>query len=68
MSTLSTLPQILMSYLQKQNVKREIAKKIYEVLRSAGKRIAWESVSCQISRIEKCLSFRDDDLSLNFVF
>ena len=28
MSTLSTLPQILMSYLQKQNVKREIAKKL----------------------------------------
>ena len=28
MSTMSTLPQILMSYLQKQNVKREIAKKL----------------------------------------
>jgi len=28
MSTLSTLPQILMSYLQKQNIKREIAKKL----------------------------------------
>ena len=28
MSTLSTLPKILMSYLQKQNVKREIAKKL----------------------------------------
>ena len=28
MSTLSMLPQILMSYLQKQNVKREIAKKL----------------------------------------
>ena len=29
MSTMSTLPQILMSYLQKQNVKREIAKKLH---------------------------------------
>ena len=28
MSTLSVLPQILMSYLQKQNIKREIAKKL----------------------------------------
>jgi len=28
MSTLSTLPKILVSYLQKQNVKREIAKKL----------------------------------------
>ena len=28
MSTMSTLPQILMSYLQKQNIKREIAKKL----------------------------------------
>jgi len=28
MSSLSTLPQILMSYLQKQNIKREIAKKL----------------------------------------
>jgi hypothetical protein len=28
MSTLSILPQILMSYLQKQNIKREIAKKL----------------------------------------
>jgi len=28
MSTLSTLPQTLMSYLQKQNIKREIAKKL----------------------------------------
>ena len=28
MSSLSTLPQTLMSYLQKQNIKREIAKKL----------------------------------------
>ena len=28
MSALSTLPQTLMSYLQKQNIKREIAKKL----------------------------------------
>ena len=28
MSSLSTMPQTLMSYLQKQNIKREIAKKL----------------------------------------